>query len=303
MILLGSTSEGRQLFYDAALYEFRIGRSLASYGEVRALDAAAQISWGAPEQRDWFYHIDLAMLDRCNREALASHGDADEGMSVQEQVIAHAKRDDSVLAGRIVEADPALVQAVALALEQQGLLGQQVAPQMHVEMPQGMEPLAQVQRQPGRKMTVLEHVLMRQILKNDDKAKAKREREEDAVQQAAEKEEQKTAKKLESHEDISKGQRFMAKREHDDEKKLRRRSANMQVEKDDKAQARQESSEADMERLEALTASRVTGRPAVPGMQADGRRHSHHQGMSLNGRSVNPDGTPKRGGLFGLFDR
>ncbi len=303
MILLGSTRDGTQLFYDAALYEFRLGRKLVEYSEVRALDLEARIAWGAPEQRDWFYRIDLAVLDRCNREALQNHGDADYGLTPQDQVAAHAKRDDSILTGKIVEADPSLVQAVALALEDQGLLGQQALPQMAVSMPAGMESLAQLQRQPQRKMTVLEHVLMRQILKNDDKAKAKREREQDAVEQAVAKDVLKAAKHLESHSDISKGQRFMAKREQADERKLRSRSQNMQVEKDTKAQAKREAFEEDMGRLEASTASRVIGQPAVPGMQSDGRRHSHHQGMSLNGRNVNPDGTPKKGGLFGLFGR
>lgn len=193
MISLGTIVDGRPLYYDAALYEFRVSRNIVGYDEVVALDRAGHVQWAAAEQRDWLYRINPADLDRCNRAALGRHGNGYEGLSPEEQVQCDARRDDSVLAGKIVDADPALVRAVADALEQQGLLGTSGAPGAGgvpgttpvVVLPEGMEALAQVQKQEGRKMTVLEHYLMRRILKNDDRQKARREKEEEAVQEAA----------------------------------------------------------------------------------------------------------------------
>lgn len=188
MICLGTISDGRPLFYDATLYEFRLDRAVATLGEVRELDEAGHILWLAPEQRDWMRRINGADLDRCNREALGRHGMEYDQLSPEEQVQADAKRDDSVLAGRLVDADPALVAAVADALEQRGF-APSAAPDAPgataAVLPEGMEALAQLQKQEGRKMTVLEHYLMRRILKNDDRQKARRERAEEAVQEKA----------------------------------------------------------------------------------------------------------------------
>lgn len=236
MISLGTIADGRPLYYDATLYEFRLDRSVITYAQVAELDASAHIAWLAPEQRDWFNHIDPQDLDRCNRNALGRHGNAFAALSPEEQVQADAKRDDSVLAGKIVDADPALVRAVADALEQQGLVGHAShahagTAQTVIGMPQGMEALSQLQRQEGRKMTLMEHFLMRQILKNDDKEKAKREREADALEAAAAKEEAKEQKALKNKGRISAAQRRMEKKEAGDERALRQRSANMQVEK------------------------------------------------------------------------
>ena len=223
MIALGTLADGRELSYDAALYEFRAGRSLATYAEVAALDRAGRIRWLALEQRDWFWRIDAADLDRCNRAALARHGSAAEGLSAEEQVLADAKRDDSVLAGKIVDANPVLVQAVAAALEEQGLVGAAAA-QPAVALPQGMEALGQLQGQQGRKMTVMEHFLMRQILKADDKAKVKREKEEDALEEAELAEAKRQQEELERSADVSKGQERMEKKEKRAERVLRRRT-------------------------------------------------------------------------------
>lgn len=177
MICLGTISDGRPLFYDAALYEFRLDRAPVSLAEVRGLDDAGHIAWLAPEQRDWMRRIDTDDLDCCNRDALGRRG-ADYGLlSPEEQVQADAKRDDSVLAGKIVDADPALVAAVADALGQRGVaVASAAAAGPSAELPEGMEPLAQLQKQPGRAMTPLEHFLMRRILKNDDREKRRRER-------------------------------------------------------------------------------------------------------------------------------
>lgn len=179
MILLGALADGRALRYDATLYEFRVDRTVVTYRDVVALDQAGHVQWQAAEQRDWLYRINPADLDRCNREALGRHGNGYEGLSPEEQVQRDARRDDSVLAGKIVEADPALVRAVADALEQEGLLRAGAPEEPAVVLPEGMEALAQVQKQPGRSMTVMERYLMHRILKHDDRQKARREKAEE----------------------------------------------------------------------------------------------------------------------------
>ena len=183
---LGTCVDGRALTYDVSLYEFRLAKELVSLQDVRELDAAAHIHWRAPEQRDWFRRINAADFAACNHRALARAGDgryAD--MSPEERVKADAARDDSVLAGKIVDADPALVQAVVAKLEEQGvfsqaLMGQPVAynPLAAANLPKGMEALSQFERHAGgdRKMTRAEQRLMKKILKNDDKEKARREK-------------------------------------------------------------------------------------------------------------------------------
>lgn len=234
MIQLGTIQDGRILSYDATLYEFRVSRNVVTHADVAELDRAGHISWLAPEQRDWFWRINPQDLDRCNREALGRHGNGYEGLTPEEQVLADAKRDDSVLAGKIVDADPALVRAVADALEAQGLVGHAShahTTQPTVVLPQGMEALGQLQNQEGRKMTLMEHFLMRQILKADDKAKLKREKEADSIEAAALKEEEREEAALKKNGKIHKGQKRMEKRESQREQELRQRSVNMQVEK------------------------------------------------------------------------
>ena len=234
MITLGTCIDGRALSYDATLYEFRLDRAVVAYKDVAALDAHAHITWNAPEQRDWFKRINPSDLDACNRRALKRHGNGYDALSPEEQVQADAARDDSVLAGKIVEADPALVRAVVDSLEAQGLVGH--ASHAHATtagyaMPIGMEPLAQLQRQEGRQMTLMEHLLMRRILKEDDKAKLKREKQAAHAEAALEREEEREAAQLEGKGKISSGQARMARKESRDEEALRKRSAAMQVQK------------------------------------------------------------------------
>ena len=222
MISLATCVDGRTLLYDATLYEFRLERDLVSYADVSALDKHAHLHWNAPEQRDWFRKINPADLDRCNRRALNRHGNGFSGLSPEEQVQADAKRDDSVLAGKIVDADPALVRAVADALEEQGLLGRGGgAPQTVIGMPAGMESLSQLQKQEGRKMTMMEHYLMRQILKNDDKEKSRREKREAEMRAKAEKTVAKEKKELESTSKISRAQKRVATRDRDEERSVK----------------------------------------------------------------------------------
>ena len=183
---LGTCIDGRALTYDAALYEFRLARELVSLEEVRDLDAHAHIRWLAPEQRDWLRRINARDFAACNHRALAHAGDGRyANMTPEERVQADAARDDSVLAGKIVDADPALVQAVAAKLEEQGLLGQVMPgqpmaynPLAAANLPKGMEALSQFERHQGadRKMTSAEKRPMKKILKNDDKEKARREK-------------------------------------------------------------------------------------------------------------------------------
>ena len=225
MIHLGTCVDGRALHYDATLYEFRLDRSLVSYSDVRELDNHAHLTWNAPEQRDWFRKINPADLDRCNRRALNRHGNGYEQLSPEEQVLADAKRDDSVLAGKIVDADPALVQAVAAALEEQGLLGRAGAPagapQVVIGMPQGMEALSQLQKQEGRKMTAAEHYLMRKILKNDDKEKAKRERYAAKLEASEAREEEKESQALSRKASINRAQKRVARKDKKRERDVR----------------------------------------------------------------------------------
>ena len=236
MIQLGTVTGHGPLAYDATLYEFRISNAVTPFKEVQALDAHGHIAWLAPEQHDWFVHINAHDLETCNHRALQRHGNGYNSLTPEEQVQADAARDDSVLAGKIVEADPELVRAVADALEQKGLIGHVSHAhagnaQTVIGMPQGMEALSQLQKQEGRKMTLMEHYLMRQILKNDDKAKVKREKEAEALQAAELKEEQREAKNLKKKGKISSAQKHMEKREAQTEAGMRQRSAAMQVEK------------------------------------------------------------------------
>ena len=192
MIRLGVCADGRELSYDPTLYEFHIAREVVAYKDVADLDMHAHIHWHAGEQHDWFRRINPADLAACNQRALAAHkGDWYAGMTPEERVQADAARDDSVLAGKIVDADPALVHAVVNALEQQGLVGAPstagqmpaVNPLAASNLPKGMEALSQFERAQSadRKMTAAEKRLMNKILKNDDKAKAKREKEAERI--------------------------------------------------------------------------------------------------------------------------
>ncbi len=184
---LGTCVDGRALTYDVTLYEFRLARELVMFDDVRDLDANGHIRWCAPEQRDWFRRINPVDLAACNRNALARTGNSRyANMTPEERVQADAARDDSVLAGKIVDADPALVQAVVAQLEEQGLLGGMMMPGQAAQfnplaaanLPKGMEALSQFERHAGadRKMTSAEKRLMKKILKNDDKEKARREK-------------------------------------------------------------------------------------------------------------------------------
>ena len=190
-MLLGTCKDGRALSYDASLYEFTLASKVATLSEVRALDARALIRWRAIELRDWFSRIDEADLAVCHERAFNERNAISyDKLSAEERVQADAARDDSILAGKIVDADPALVHAVANQLIEEGLLasspqvrsaeGDDVNPLAVMELPRGMEPLSQLERAkgPNRKMTRSEARLMRKILKNDDKAKEKRERHE-----------------------------------------------------------------------------------------------------------------------------
>ncbi|MBQ9003291.1 MAG: hypothetical protein IJ087_15690 [Eggerthellaceae bacterium] len=197
---LGTCTDGRLLTYDASLYEFRLAQRPAELAEVRALDARAQVRWRAAEMRDWFKRINGDDLAACHDRAMQQrYGVEYDELSAEERVLADAARDDSVLAGKIVDADPALVHAVANQLIEEGLIAQAPPaatgpgatgvesenPLATMELPRGMEPLSQLERAKAeqgerRKMTRAEARLMRKILKNDDKAKAKRERREAA---------------------------------------------------------------------------------------------------------------------------
>lgn len=180
-VQLGQCEDGKRLLYDRATYQFFVGARPLEYEDVARLDAQGRVNWFALEQRDWFYRIDRdALRDR----AEAARADAQEGDAGDpfEQVRRDARRNDSILEGRLAEANDALVRAVADKLEAQGLTlpaTERVAsenPLAIQELPDGMEPLKQVVKQEGRSMTFLERVLMRRIIKNDDKAKVRRER-------------------------------------------------------------------------------------------------------------------------------
>ena len=192
-MLLGKCSDGRALSYDEALYEFRLDGDPVGLRHVLHLDDRGLVRWRAMELRDWMRRIDPAALQECHRraedEAWLTGG---KELTPEQQVLADAARDDGVLAGRLVDADPALVQAVADELEKRGLVGKAVAktsdeaagedagtnPLAEMDLPRGMEALSQMERAQDAKrdMTRAERRLMKRILKNDDKAKAKRER-------------------------------------------------------------------------------------------------------------------------------
>ena len=190
-MLLGTCKDGRLLSYDASLYEFALASTVVTLSDVRALDDRALIHWRANELRDWFSRVDEADLAACHERALNERNAASyDELSAEQRVLADAARDDSILAGKIVDADPALVHAVANQLIEEGLLapssqvrsaeGADVNPLAVMDLPRGMEPLSQLERAkgPNRKMTRSEARLMCKILKNDDKAKEKRERHE-----------------------------------------------------------------------------------------------------------------------------
>ena len=194
-MILGRCADGRVLSYDEGLYEFALAQKPATLAEVRALDARAQVRWRAIEVRDWFKRIDEADLAACHERAFVERNAVSyDKLSAEERVLADAARDDSVLAGKIVDADPALVHAVANQLIEEGLLARSPAaggiagqpgdgsgefnPLAVMDLPRGMESLSQLERAkgPNRKMTRSEERLMKKILKNDDKQKERRER-------------------------------------------------------------------------------------------------------------------------------
>ena len=176
-VRLGTTREGLALSYDTRRYEFALDDRPAGLEELRALDADGLIDWLASEQRDWFRRVEPAALSACQARALAEAADGE--LSPEERVRADAARDDGILAGKIVDADPALVQAVADALTRGGFSAELANPLAQLELPKGMEALSQFERAEGsrRKMTPDEERLMRKILKNDDRQKGRREQE------------------------------------------------------------------------------------------------------------------------------
>ena len=192
---LGTCKDGRILSYDASLYEFYLADKVATLDEVRALDRHAHIHWRANEMRDWLARINADDLVACHERAFIERNAVSyDKLSAEERVQADAARDDSVLAGKIVEADPALVHAVANQLIEEGLLKETAQvpasgsmpaegeegfnPLATMDLPRGMESLSQLERAkgPNRKMTRSEERLMRKILKNDDKEKERREK-------------------------------------------------------------------------------------------------------------------------------
>lgn len=183
-VQLGRCSDGRALRYDGTAYRFYLGGCETSYDEIAALDRLGRVTWLAGEQRDWFNRINRADLDACARKA-ADWASSEGSLDPSEQVRLDARRDDGILEGRLVDADDALVRAVIDRLEAEGALGGSAAaaasldnPLASMDLPDGMESLGQVVKREGRPMTALEHVLMRRIMRNDDKAKARRERRE-----------------------------------------------------------------------------------------------------------------------------
>ncbi len=226
---LGEVFGRGELSYDVGLYEFRIAGTVVELEELRDLDARADVWWVAAEQRDWFRAIDADDLAACNARALRAFGrgvydPATDTRTPYERVRDDAKRDDSILEGRVVDADPVLVQAVADALEQRGLGGGGTAPAAGYVLPQGMEALSQLQRQEGRKMTMLEHFLMRQILKNDDKEKVRREKEAASIEKEEQRDAEREERALKRRANVSVHQRRRAKRAAREESKLRERA-------------------------------------------------------------------------------
>ncbi|MDO4503504.1 MAG: hypothetical protein Q4D06_10095 [Coriobacteriia bacterium] len=265
MIQLGTIVDGRELYYDASLYEFRVARNVVTYQEVQELDRHAHVNWLAPEQKDWFRRINPVDLDRCNRRALDRHGNGYEGLSPEEQVQADAKRNDSILAGKIVDADPALVQAVIAEMEKQGVFAQAavdagaqaVNPLATMELPRGMEELSQLAKHEKRQMTPLEGILMRRILKNSDKAKLKREKEAAKAIDEAEKQLEAEEQELKENHNIAKAQKAAAKREE------RRHEAEMKGESSTEERALAEMRRRNKAKSEALDKETTY----VPGME------------------------------------
>ena len=66
---LGTSADGRSLTYDADRYEFHLGKQLASFDDVCALESRDWIRWRAPELRDWFVKLDRDAFIECNRTA------------------------------------------------------------------------------------------------------------------------------------------------------------------------------------------------------------------------------------------
>lgn len=183
-VRLGRCGDGRALHYDSAAYRFYLGDRRVSYDEIAALDRRGEVAWLAGEQRDWFNRIDRADLDAC-AAAACDRALAADALDPYEQVRRDARRDDSVLEGRLVDVDDALVRAVIDRLEIEGALARgsdsaetTESPLAAAVLPEGMEPLGQVVKREGRSATALERVLARCIMRNDDKAKARRERRE-----------------------------------------------------------------------------------------------------------------------------
>lgn len=69
-MVIGSYIDGRILDYDEELYQFSIGGTLVSLPDVRAYDAAGQITWGMPEQREWLRTLDDAAFIEAHNRAM-----------------------------------------------------------------------------------------------------------------------------------------------------------------------------------------------------------------------------------------
>ncbi len=190
---IGTTRGGKVLSYNERLYEFMLDQDVVELRAVQELDCAGYINWFYLEHRDWFKKLDCEVFTQAHLKALSESDDLYGGMTPEERVRADAARNDSILAGKIVDADPALVHAVVHAIESKGLLASNQTheasnPLAQANLPKGMEALSQLERAYGddRKMTFAEKQLMKRILKNDDKEKRRREKQVEKLEQKAE---------------------------------------------------------------------------------------------------------------------
>ena len=102
MITLGTCRDGRRLLYNEYLYEFLLESQPLTLEEVRELDRRAIIHWTLLEQRDWMRRLKPNDFYLASMRAHEMYG-VEAGGSLDAQIKAHARRDNSYLYGKIVE--------------------------------------------------------------------------------------------------------------------------------------------------------------------------------------------------------
>ena len=77
-MIIGKSQDGAQLEYDESRYQFSLGGTPISIGDLRAKDAAGQLVWDSENQHEWMKSLDE---DKFMKAAMEAANKASEGVA------------------------------------------------------------------------------------------------------------------------------------------------------------------------------------------------------------------------------